>query len=685
MKKLVAAALLSLSLSANAQKKQFTETDLWNLKYANGLQTSQDGKKILYSIRTYNLGENKGQNDLYLFDVATKSHKRITETPFSENGACWDADGIHILYSATDRATNTQQIFRITAENNNPEQVSFIDGGVNEFRFSGNGQVLLYSQDVKVRGFLNEKYPDLPKTSGRDFSGLMMRHWNEWEDEFASHLFFIRKNGNSFKGIGEDLMAGEQFDFPMKPHDGFEQLDITNDGKLVAFAVKKLIGTDAAKSTNSEIYIVNLETKETSNVSEPNPGYDKEPKFSPDGNAILWLSMERGGFEADLNRIMIRKLANGKPVGPMVEAYQNFEYNAHHPVWKNNGKIYFTVEFQATIQLYTIELAPDFQTPTKLPYPITLGNHNYNDFTIAGPKFDQIFGLKSTLLTPNELYHIDAKGNQVKVSTFNDEYLAQFETPVMEMVKVKATDGKEIYTWVVRPQGDEARPALLLCQGGPQSMVGQGFSMRWNTRVMAGHGYVVLYPNRRGLPGFGKAWNEQVSGDWGGQAMKDLLSVTDHFKSAKYVNKDKMGAVGASFGGYSVYWLAGNHDGRFKAFIAHCGIFNTESMYGSTEEMFFSDWDSKGPYWEMPKNPTYTKFSPHLYVQNWNTPILVIHNDKDYRVPLEQGLMAFTAAQMRGIPSKFLNFPDEGHWVTKPQNSVAWNREFFSWLDMYLK
>ncbi len=683
MKKWLSGILVLIAAMANSQNPlpNFTEMDLWKLGYANGLSASADGKYLVFSVRTYDLDKNKGQNDLFVYQVQTKKVTPITQTPESENGACFYGKTQKIVFSCASAEGN--QIFSINPDGTQRTQLSSIDGGISEFKFSSDGKRLAYTQEVKLDQKVSEKYSDLPKTTAMVYDGLMFKHWNQWADDQYSHLFYLDIQGDRFVGRGTDVMENERWDFPMLPHDGIDQMDLSPDGNLLAYATKKSFGTDAARSTNSEVYVFNITSGNTAVFTRGNDGYDKEPRFSPDGKSLVWLSMERNGFEADLSRLMIQGIdEQGNPFGKPQNLTGTFEYNSHHPLFFSNSKIGVTVEIEGTIQVYTSEKKTDWSALK----PATKGFHNYNDFTVAG---SLVFGLKSTLLAPNELYLIDGlKMTETKVSAINDATLKNFATPTMELVKVPSSDGKEIFTWVVKPANfnpNQKYPALLLCQGGPQSMVGQGFSTRWNTRVMAGHGYVVMYPNRRGLPGFGKEWNESISGKWGEQAMQDLLSVTDHFAKQSYINNEKLGAVGASFGGYSVYWLAGNHQNRFKAFIAHCGIFNTESMYGSTEEIFFSDWDSDGPFWKTPKPKTYTEYSPHLYVQNWNTPILVIHNEKDFRVPLEQGQMAFTSAQLRGVPSRLLVFPDEGHWVLKPQNSVAWNREFFNWLDTYLK
>jgi len=394
--------------------------------------------------------------------------------------------------------------------------------------------------------------------------------------------------------------------------------------------------------------------------------------------------MARDGYEADKNRLMVKDLITGVTT----EATSGYDITIESLAWSSNSQmIYFQVQTQGTIQIYKW----DSQKPVgKNIDPVTSGQHNYTSVSVLrSGKTEILIGTKQSMNAPNEIWKIDpTAGKETQITHVNTETLAGFKLCKVEKRMVKATDGKDILTWVVYPPDFDPTkkyPTVLFCQGGPQSMVGQSFSTRWNFQLMASQGYVMVLPNRRGLPGFGQEWNEQISGKWGEQAMADLISVTDDIAKEPYVNKTQMAAVGASYGGYSVYWLAGNHKKRFKAFIAHCGVFNLESMFGATEEVWFSQWDMKGPYWQEPKPESYTKFSPHLFVKNWDTPILVIHNDKDFRVPLTEGLQAFTAAQLQKIPSRFLYFPDEGHWVLKPQNSVLWNRVFFDWLGKYLK
>jgi dipeptidyl aminopeptidase/acylaminoacyl peptidase len=430
-------------------------------------------------------------------------------------------------------------------------------------------------------------------------------------------------------------------------------------------------------STNSDVFIYDIATKTTINISEGMKGYDRNPLFSPDGSKLAWNSMEREGYESDRNRIMIHDFNTNTTY----ELTEGLDRNAGHFEWSEDGsKMYFLSGEQATAQLYEINLK------NKELRQITSGDHDYVDFAFAG---NRIIGGRMSMSQPVELFSINPKnGKTEQLTRINEEKLNSIELGRVEKRWIKTTDNKDMLTWVIYPPDFDPTkkyPTLLYCQGGPQSTVSQFFSYRWNFQLMAANGYIVVAPNRRGLPSFGQEWNEQISGDWGGQAMKDYLSAIDAVKQEPYVDEERLGAVGASFGGYSVYWLAGNHDNRFKALIAHCGLFNLTSWYGTTEELFFANWDLGGPYWEDELQDEYERFSPHTYVENWTAPILVIHGEKDFRVPVSEGIQAFHAAQIRNVPSRFLYFPEEGHWVLSPQNGVLWHRVFFDWLDQWMK
>jgi dipeptidyl aminopeptidase/acylaminoacyl peptidase len=662
----------------------YTPELLWKLKRISSPALSPDGKTVAYSVRSFDLNENKGNSDISLLNLETGQTVVICgEKSLDESSPQWIENGAAIVYLAPD-ADGRNQIWYVKKDGTGRKQISNHPTAITNFGFCQNNSVLWFTADVKMLPvFGKEMFDDLPKTTARIYDDLMYRHWNEWDDGERSHIFRATYNNGVIENI-IDIMKGEPFDSPMKPMGGAEQIDISPDGKLIAYTCKKLNGAAYATSTNSEIYLYDAVTGKTENLTEGNPGYDTDPKFSPDGKQLLWLSMETPKYEADRNRIFVMDLKTRTKR----EVTRGFDYSAENARWSNDGLlIYFLCKINATEQLWVHD------TRIRSAYPFRqitndTGDHHAYTFAGAGAKTVMVTSMMSMSM-PAELFRIDLNtGNARQITSVNADILAGIKTGKVEKRMIPTTDGKQMLTWVIYPPDFDPQkkyPALLYCQGGPQSTVSQFFSYRWNFQLMAAHGYIVVAPNRRGLPSFGTEWNRQISGDWGGQAMQDLLSAIDDVSREPYVDKNKLGAVGASFGGYSVYWLAGNHQKRFKTFISHCGVFNLTSMYGTTEELFFTDFDLGGPYWENPDNVSYTRFSPHLYVKNWDTPILIIHNEKDFRVPLSQGMEAFTAARLQNLPARFLYFPDEGHWVTKPQNSVLWQRIFFDWLEQYLK
>jgi dipeptidyl aminopeptidase/acylaminoacyl peptidase len=648
MKRLLFISALLIGGSSIAQNTMQPET-LWKFGRVAEPKVSPDGKSVVYQITTYKVDENKGSTDLWLVPSAGGTPKQLTATPTSESNARWRPDGKKIGYLSAE--SGESQLWEMNTDGTDKKQISNLEGGVYNFNYSPTQKHIYFSQEIDLEYTVKKRYPDLPKANALEYDGLMMRHWTQWEDGAFSHVMYCSYEDGKL-GAVVDVMPGEKFDAPTQPFGGEEQMSWSPDGKTIAYTCKKESGTAYAVSTNTEIYLFNIETGKTINVSAPNVGYDVDPEFSPDGKYIAWLSMKRAGFEADKNRLMIMDL-NSKL---FVEATANLDQSADNIVWSKDSKIiYFTSCVDAVHQLFSYTLAAK----------------------------------KDAIRKITEIYRIETlKGNAYLLSHTNDAILDGLKLGRVEKRMVTTTDDKEMLVWVIYPPNfdkDKKYPSLLVCQGGPQSTVSQNFSFRWNYQLMASKGYVVIAPNRRGLPSFGQEWNDEISGDWGGQAMNDLLSAIDDVSKEPYIDTTRRAAVGASYGGYSVYWLAGHHNNRFKSFIAHCGVFNLESMYGATEEVFFANHDLEGAYWKNPKPKSYEAFSPHKFVQNWNTPILVIHNEKDFRVPLGEGLQAFSAAQLQGIKSRFLYFSDEGHWVTKPQNSILWQREFYRWLDETLK
>lgn len=665
-------ALLLSSASLIAQAGKLTPELLWKLGRVSLFDVSPDEKTVLYGVTYYDLDENKGNTDLYLqqLDGSDQGEAvRLTYTPGSEYNACFHPNGEQVLF------LRGGKLHLMNLDGSQEKLVS--EQTMNGFKISPDGNQLLYINDVLYDAQLGDMHPDMPKSSARIIDGLMYRHWSAWEDGKRSNIFYLGYKDGSLTGEPVNIL-GEGFDAPLQPFGGMEQINWAPNSRAIVYTCKRATGTEAAQSTNSDIFLYDLDRKSTRNLSEGMDGYDLEPVFSPDGRYVAWNSMEKPGYEADRNRIFLYDLRAGN----RWEMTEGLDRNANHPQWSKDGqKIYFTSQEQGTVQLFEV----NFSRRGRLRQ-MTSGFYDYGSFIITS---SNVVVSRASMSAPHEIFRVtlDA-GRNLPITQVNKELLAGIKMGDVRKRNVKTTDGKRMLTWVIYPPFfDETKeyPALLYCQGGPQSTVSQFWSYRWNFQMMAANDYIVVAPNRRGLPSFGQEWNDQIAQDWGGQAMQDLLSAIDDVKTEPYVDAERLGAVGASYGGYSVYWLAGNHEKRFKSFISHCGVFNLESWYGSTEELFFANHDMGGPYWDPSFAPGYLRDSPHRYVKNWDTPILVIHGELDFRVPVSEGIQAFQAAQLLGIPSRFLYFPDEGHWVMKPQNGIVWQRTFFEWLDTYLK
>ncbi|MDD3744840.1 MAG: S9 family peptidase, partial [Lentimicrobiaceae bacterium] len=558
---------------------------------------------------------------------------------------------------------------------------------------------IAYIKDVKIEKDVHDLYPDLPLADAMIYDDLMYRHWDSWHDYAYSHVF-IAPYSDGKVDAGKDIMPGEPYDSPLMPWGGMEQISWSPDGNALAYTCKKLKGKEYAISTNSDIYLYDLNTGKTENLSDGNPGYDQDPVFSPDGSLIVWRSMETPGFEADKDRIMMCELnpkslnefkkqyeskrkSSGKSGEITIRVFQDlsedFDQSSTNFKFNADGKyLYFISGIHATYQVYRMDIS------TRVITQLTHGDHDIQAFAVDG---EELIITKMRHDLPSEVFRVKPDGSEEQLTFTNREILKNVTFGKSEKRWLTTTDGKKMLVWVILPPNfdkNKKYPALLYCQGGPQSAVSQFFSYRWNFQMMAAHDYVIVAPNRRGLPTFGQEWNDQISGDYGGQNMLDYLTAIDSVAAEPWVDEERLGAVGASYGGFSVYWLAGNHNKRFKTFIAHCGIFNFESMYLETEEMFFVNLDYGGPFWEKPRPKSYD-FSPHNFVGNWDTPMLVIHGGYDFRIPYTQGMQAFNANRLLGIPGRFLFFPNETHFVLKPQNSILWHREFYKWLDTYLK
>jgi len=681
MKKLILLIVCTAFQQSFAQNKLTPEL-LFKLGRVSDARLSADGKTVLYNVKTYDIPSNKGNSDIFRMDISGNSVVRLAGGPENESSARWHPGGAKIGFISD--KDGSSQMWEMNADGSNKTKISAVEGGISNFGYSPTGTAIWYTADVKLDKKPNQIYPDLPLTeNARIIDNLMYRHWSEWHSYSYSHLFIANYSDGKLTGPGTDIMKNERFDTPLKPHGGDEQISFNHDGTKIAYTCKKLFGVEYAISTNSDIYVYDIASRQNENVTGGMPGYDINPVYSDDGKYMLWLSMELAGYEADRNRIFVYNLATKEKK----ELLSGFDYSVDKVIPGKNDIFYFTAGINATHQVFSYDMNPKNKKQLK---QITSLVADITDFSVSEKTpVPVMIATSMAINTPSEIFTIDLNSGVTKqISKVNTSTLSTIKMGNVEKRMIKTSDGKEMLTWVIYPPDfDRTKkyPALLYCQGGPQSTVSQFFSFRWNFQLMAANGYIVVAPNRRGLPSFGEKWNDVIKGDWGGQPMTDLLSAIDDVAKEPFVDRDKMGCVGASFGGYSVYWLEGHHNKRFKAFISHDGVYNLESMYGGTEELWFTNQDLEGPYWQNPKPASYDKFSPHKFVQNWDTPILIISNEKDFRVPVGQGMEAFTAAQLRKIPSRFLYFPDEGHWVLKPQNSILWQRVFFDWLDRYLK
>jgi dipeptidyl aminopeptidase/acylaminoacyl peptidase len=658
------------------QNGVMTPEALWAFGRVGDVTVSPDGKKVLYSVRYYSVEQNKSNADLYMMNADGSNVQRLTRTAKSEGSPAFSPDGKHIGFTYPDKDGN-DQFCEMTPDGQERKQISSIDGGIEGFKYAPDGKHILYIKTVKKENPQAKLFAGLDKTTGRVNEDLMYRHWDEWVDSYP-HPFVADFDGSKLTN-DTDLLLGTQFESPMRPMGGVEQLAWSPDGKKIAYTCRKKVGKAYALSTNSDIYLYDIDAKTTENISEGMMGYDINPVFSPDGKKIAWESMEHDGYESDKSRLMVYNFATKTAK----DYTQKLDQSVHNICWsKDNSKLYFISPFHGVEDIFVADVK------TNAIRRVTEGVHDYLSIDLAGKN---LIGSRQSMSAPTEIFAINpADGKEAQISFENKDLMAQLKMANVEGRWIKTTDNKDMLTWVIYPPNfdkNKKYPTLLFCEGGPQSMVSQFWSYRWNMQIMAANGYIVVAPNRRGLPGFGQEWLEQISGDYGGQNMKDYFSAIDALAKEPYVDKEHLGCVGASYGGFSVYWLAGHHDKRFKAFLAHDGIFNLEQQYCETEEMWFVNWDLGGAYWDK-NNPTAQRSyanSPHRFVDKWDTPIMVVHSEKDYRIVASQGMAAYNAAVLRGIPARYLYFPDENHWVTKPQNGILWQRTYFDWLDKWLK
>lgn len=687
------------------QSDLMTPEALWAMGRIGSAQASPDGKHIIYQVGYYSVKQNKGHQVIYIMDSDGKNNKMLTTSSKSETDAVWIKGGQKIAFLCDG------QIWEMNPDGSARKQLTKDKTGIDGFKFSPDEKYVILIKQIPYHESIKEKPADLPLATGRLITDMNYRHWDEYVESIP-HPYVAEVTSEGI-GEGTDIMKGEPYECPVKPFGGTEQLAWSTDSKTIAYTSRKKTGVEYATSTDTDIYLYNIDTKKTVNICKPadykepeidltksmkhqavnseenlknNPGYDVNPKFSPDGQYIAWQSMARNGYESDRNRLCVYNLSTGKKT----YTTESFDSNVDDFCWSTDSKtLYFLGVWHGCENIYQTNLKGNV-------IQLTDGWYDYGSVQMLN-NGKKLLAERHSMSQASELYIVTPgkkeKTAKVEQITFENKHLYdQMTFGKIQQRWTKTTDGKDMMYWIILPAHfDETKkyPTLLFCEGGPQSPVSQFWSYRWNMQIMAANGYVVIAPNRRGLPGFGSEWNEEVSGDWTGQCMKDYLSaIDDACKNLPFVDKDRLGAVGASFGGFSVYYLAGHHNKRFKCFIAHDGAFNLESMYTDTEEAWFSNWEYDDAFWnkDMTENAKRTyENSPHKFVDKWDTPILCIHGEKDYRINANQGMGAFNAARMRGIPAELLLFPDENHWVLKPQNGILWQRTFFNWLDRWLK
>jgi dipeptidyl aminopeptidase/acylaminoacyl peptidase len=635
---------------------------MWKFSRLGTFALSPDGSTVLYTFTQIDLQTETRRTNIYKVPVSGGEAVQLT----TEGGSSpqWISDGKKIVF------VQKGNLCLMNPDGSDKVVISGLSD-FEIFNFAPAGDKIYFTRRVKLDQTANEKY-NLPKAKVRIINDLMYRHWNVWNDFSYSHIFVASFDGKNITGE-KDLMEGQRFESPTAPNYDDGEIAWSPDGKSIAYTTKRLNGKADAESTNTDIYLYNIESGKEINISADNKGYDKYPVFSPDGSMIAWQSMERDGYEADLDRLFVYNIKDGKKEW----VSKGWDYDVENITWENNNTIYFTSSYKGAAQVF--KTAVPGKTVTKL----TEGQHDMGPLNLKGGVL--VSGLVSMAMAP-EVSVVDLKSGAIKQITSLNKYIYDnIKMGKVEEKYIKTKDKKDLQMWVIYPPDfDPSRkyPMLLFCKGGPQGPLGQSWSYRWNYQMMAAKGYVVVCPNRRGNSGFGQEWKEQISGDYGGKNIQDYLDATDAMAKEPYIDANRIGAVGASYGGYSVFYLAGIHQGRFKAFISHCGMFNFESWYGSTEELWFPNKDFGGPYWAKTKSYQY---SPHLMVDKWTTPILIITGQNDFRIPYTQSFEAFQAAQLHGVPSRLLFFEDEYHFVTRPQNAVIWQKEFFEWLDKYLR
>ena len=677
---------------------RLTPEVMWKMGRAGSSSLSADGSRLLYTVTHYNMAENRGVTAIYVQEMASGAVHQLTDFASNNLSPAWSADGSRI-YFLSDRS-GSSQVWVMDADGGNATLVTGKGGSegipdVEGFGISPDGKHIWWVQGVQPAGVAirsSDRYKDMDKSKARIYDDLMVRHWDYWDEGTYRHIF-VGELGKGLVTSGRDIMPDAAWDAPLAPYFDMAEIAWNHAGTMLAYTCKPLTGTAYAVSTDSDIFVYDVASGQTQNICKPTnfntgekierlrdnlSGYDKYPVWSPDDRKIAFLSQRRAGNESDKARLFLYDCATTE----MCDLTEDFDYNAMNVVWEGNDRLWFVAPIEATHQICRIALGEgEVEVLTK-------GDHDITAFTMAAGR---IVAELATISSATEFYEVNpADGALTKISSINGAIYEHIRMGQVQKRWVETTDGKQMLTWVILPPDfDPARkyPTLLYCEGGPQSVVSNGWSYRWNFQLMAAQGYVVVAPNRRGVPSFGQEWLDQISGDYSGQNIRDYLSAIDDVAREPWADETRMGCVGASYGGYSVYFLAGHHQKRFKAFIAHCGIFDFDSMYGETEELWFVNNDYGGPYWDKTNATAQRSYanSPHRFVDRWDTPILIVTGEKDYRIPYTQSLEAFTAARVRGIPARLVSFEDEAHQVFRPQNSLVWNREFFGWLDKYVK
>ena len=666
---------------------RLTPPVMWKMGRLGAASLSPDGTTSLYAITRYNMAENKGLTQIYVRDMASGEEKALTDNSSSNSDPQWSTDGSKIYF--TSNRSGSAQLWAMNPDGSGAKQITDIEGGIEGYGVAPAGDKLFYVKKVQVKDVKSsDVHKDMDKSKARIYDDLMSRHWDYWDEGSYSHIFIADLTASGTANDKDILGTDAAWDAPLAPYFDTAEIAWSNNGKMLAYTCKPLTGAEYALSTDSDIFIYNTEDGSTLNINKIKTnkgmrimeyvGYDRYPVWSPDDKQLAFCSMATPGYESDKDRLFVYDLASQehKYLTP------DFDHSAQNVIWKDNSTLYFLSAIFGTQQVCKVGVE------NATVEVITKGDHDIATMSIAG---DKCIATLMTINTDKELYEVNlADGALTQLTNINAHVYDNVKMGEVQKRWVKTTDGKEMLTWVILPPDfDPAKkyPTLLYCEGGPQSVVSQGWSYRWNFQLMAAQGYVVVAPNRRGCPSFGSEWREQISGDYAGQNIQDYLAAIDEVAKEPWCDTEHLGCIGASYGGYSVYYLAGNHDNRFKAFISHCGIFNFESMYGETEELFFVTHDYGDNYWDKSNAIAQRSYanSPHKFVQNWNTPILIITGEYDFRIPFTQSLQAFTAARLMGVDARLVEFENEAHQVFKPQNSIVWNREFFGWLDKYLK